>query len=325
MKVIDQINKKFGNRAAFLMGEESSDLIPVIPTGSLKLDVALGVGGIPRGRVIEIFGPESSGKTSLCQHIIAEAQRMGGVAAFVDVEHALDPTWLDICGVDIDSLVVSQPDTGEQALDIVEMYVRSGEIDLVVVDSVAALAPKAEIEGEMGDAHMALVARLMSQAMRKLTHVVSQSKTSVIFTNQLRDKIGSLGWGDQSDTTGGKALRYYAAIRIDLRRTEQIKEKDETVGNKVKATIRKNKVSPPFKVTELEIRYDEGISQLSELIEYAVSQGLMEKSGAFYSYGDERLGQGLPNTRIFLKEHPEILQTIEDKIRINLGMPIKRY
>lgn len=323
VKVIDAVNKKFGARASFLMGEESSDLVPVIPTGSFKLDIALGVGGVPRGRVIEIYGPESSGKTTLCQHIIAEAQKMDGVAALVDVEHAGDPNWLEICGVDIDNLVVSQPDTGEQALDIVEMYVRSGEIDVVVVDSVAALAPKAEIEGEMGDAHMALVARLMSQAMRKLTHVINQSKTTVIFTNQLRDKVG-VTWGNPEETTGGKALRYYAAIRIDLRKTEQIKDKDEVVGNKVKATIRKNKVAPPFKVIEFEIRYDEGISKLAELIDYGVDLGMIEKKGAFYSLEEERLGQGISNTRVFLREHPAVLQTIEDKVRLNLGLPIKR-
>lgn len=309
------------------MGDESSDLVPVIPTGSFKLDVALGVGGVPRGRIIEIYGPESSGKTTLCQHIIAEAQKMGGVAAFVDVEHALDPNWLEVCGVDIDSLVMSQPDTGEQALDITEMYVRSGEIDVVVVDSVAALAPKAEIEGEMGDAHMALVARLMSQAMRKLTHVISQSKCSVIFTNQLRDKVG-VSWGNPEETTGGKALRYYAAIRIDLRKIEPIKNKDEVIGNEVKATIKKNKVAPPFKVTKFEIRYDEGISRLSELIEYGIDLGIIEKGGAgWFNWGDSETKQkiqGMENLRVLLKEHPEILQSIEDKVRTNLGLPIRR-
>ncbi len=323
MKIIDEINKKFGNRAAFLMGEETSDCVPVIPTGSFRLDVALGVGGMPRGRIIEIFGPEGSGKTSLCQHTIAEAQRMGGRCAFVDVEHSLDPHWLDVCGVDIDSLIVSQPDTGEQALDIVEMYVRSGDIDLVVIDSVAALAPKAEIEGEMGDSHMALQARLMSQAMRKMTGAINRSKTCVIFTNQLRDKIG-VAWGNPETTTGGKALQYYAAIRIDLRKGETLKENGEPVANKIKATIKKNKVSPPYKITEFEIYYNEGISLLSELIDYAINFGVIDKGGAgWFTFGETKV-QGMPNLRNLLKEDTQLLQTIEDQVRLNLGFPIKR-
>lgn len=326
IKTIDAINKKFGNRAIFLMGEESSDLTYVIPTPSFKLNMALGVGGVPRGRMIEVYGPESSGKTTLCQHIIAEAQLAGGICAFIDVEHALDPFWLNVCGVNIDDLYVSQPDTGEQALDIAEMLIKAKETDVIVVDSVAALAPKAEIEGEMGDAHVGLQARLMSQAMRRLAGAVKQSNTCLIFTNQLRDKIGGgMAWGPNEETTGGKALRYYAAIRIDLRRTEQIKESDETVGNEVKATIRKNKVAPPFKVTKFEIRYDEGISKLSEIIDIGVELGIIEKKAAYYSIGDERLGQGKLNTRTFLKEHPLTLQSLEDAIRLKYGMPILRY
>lgn len=324
MKVIDAINKKFGNRAAFLMGEESSDFIPVIPTGSFKLDSALGVGGVPRGRIIEVFGPESSGKTTLCQHIIAEAQKMGGICAFVDVEHALDPYWMGITGVDIDSLYISQPDTGEQGLDITEMYVRSGEIDLVIVDSVAALVPKAEIEGEMGDAHMALQARLMSQAMRKLAGIVKQSNTCVIFTNQLRQKIGVM-FGDPETTTGGMALRFYAAVRIDLRKTEKIKDKEDVIGNEVKATIKKNKVAPPYKITKFEIRYDEGISLLSELIDYGVDLGIIEKAGAGWFTFEGTKVQGMPNLRDLLKKDKTVLQSIEDKIRLNLGLPIRRY
>jgi len=323
MKIIDEINKKFGNRAAFLMGEDASDCVLVIPTGSFRLDVALGVGGMPRGRIIEIFGPEGSGKTSLCQHTIAEAQKMGGRCAFVDVEHSLDPHWLDVCGVDIGNLIVSQPDTGEQALDIVEMYVRSGDIDLVVVDSVAALVPKAEIEGEMGDSHMALQARLMSQAMRKLTGSISKSKTCVIFTNQLRDKIGVM-FGNPETTTGGNALKYYAAIRIDLRKGETLKENGEAVANKIKATIKKNKVSPPYKIAEFEIYYNEGISLLSELIDYAISFGVIEKGGAGWFTFSETKVQGMPNLRSLLKEDTQLLQTIEDQVRTNLGLPIRR-
>ena len=323
MKVIDLINKKFGQNSSFLMGTECSDLLPVIPTGSFGLDVALGVGGVPRGRVIEIYGPESSGKSTLCQHIIAECQKMGGVAAFVDVEHSLDPNWLNICGVNIDDLVVSQPDTGEQALDIVEMYIRSGEIELVVVDSIAALAPKAEIEGEMGDSHMGLQARLMSQALRKLSGAIKSTNTVVIFTNQLRQKIGVM-FGNPETTTGGMALRFYASIRIDLRKTEQIKDKDEIVGNKVKATIRKNKVSPPFKITEFEIRYDEGISKVSELIEYAIDMGVIDKGGAGWFTWQNNKIQGMPNLRNLLRENGEVLQQIEDKVRLNLGLPIRR-
>ncbi len=323
MKILDEINKKFGSRAAFLMGEESSDLVPVIPTGSFKLDVALGVGGVPFGRICEVYGPESSGKTTLCQHIIAECQKMGGVAAFVDVEHSLDPNWLDVCGVNVDDLIVSQPDTGEQALDIVEMYVRSKEIDLVVVDSVAALVPKAEIEGEMGDSHMALQARLMSQAMRKLAGAVKQSNTCLIFTNQLRQKIGIV-FGDPETTTGGMALRFYAAVRIDLRKSERIKDKDDVTGNEVKATIKKNKVAPPYKIAKFEIRYDEGISKLQELIDYGIEIGVIDKAGAgWFTIGDKKI-QGMLSLRALLKEDEKVLQTIEDQVRQNLGLPIRR-
>lgn len=323
MKVIEQINKKFGPNSAFLLGEEGSELVPVIPSGSLKVDMALGVGGIPKGRIIEIFGPESSGKTTLCQHIIAEAQKLGEVAAFVDVEHAGDPYWLTTCGVDIDKLIVSQPDTGEQALDIVEMYVRSNEIGVIVVDSVAALVPKAEIEGEMGDSHMALQARLMSQAMRKLSGAVKNSQVILIFTNQLRQKIG-VTWGNPETTTGGDALKYYASVRLDLRKTEVIKDKDEAIGNKVKVTVKKNKVSPPFRITEFSIYYDRGIDQLSELIDYGVDLEIIQKAVSWYSMGEERIGQGLQNTRTFLLNHPQTLQNLEDKVRIHLGLPIRR-
>jgi len=323
MNVLDTINKKFGPRAIFRMGDEQSELVPVIPTGSFRLDEALGVGGVPRGRIVEIFGPESSGKTTLCQHIIAEAQRMGGVCAFVDVEHALDPHWLGVCKVNIDDLFVSQPDTGEQALDIVEMLVRSKEPDVIVIDSVAALVPRAEIEGEMGDSHMALQARLMSQAMRKLTHAIKESNCLVIFTNQLRDKIG-VQWGNPEDTTGGKALRFYAAIRLDLRKTESIKQTTDVVGNKVKVTVKKNKVAPPYKVAEFEIYYDEGISLAADLIELGEKFGFIEKRGAYYSMGDVRLGQGKENARQILNTNLELRQLTEDKVRIQLGLPVRR-
>lgn len=323
MKVLDDINKKFGPRAAFKMGEESTDLIPAISTRSLRLDMALGIGGVPRGRVIEIYGPESSGKTTLCQHIIAEAQAMGGICAFVDVEHAMEPYWAQVNGVNVDELILSQPDTGEQALEITEMYIRSREIDVVVVDSVAALVPKAEIEGEMGDAHMALQARLMSQALRKLSGVVKQSNCCLIFTNQIRQKIGVM-FGNPETTTGGMALRFYASVRIDLRKTESIKDKDEIIGNGVKATIRKNKVSPPFKIAEFEIRYDSGIDRYAEIIEYAINMDIIDKKAAYYSMGEERLAQGKENLRSVLKENKVLYQSIEDQVRIGLGLPIMR-
>lgn len=321
MKVIEQINKKYGSNSAYLLGDESSDLIPVIPSGSLKLDTALGVGGLPRGRIIEIYGMEASGKTTLCQHIIAEAQKIGGIAAFVDVEHALDPYWLEVCKVDIDKLIVSQPDSGEQALDIVEMYIRSHELDVVIVDSVAALTPRAEIEGEMGDAHMALQARLMSQAMRKLVSAVKDSKTTLIFTNQLRQNIG--GWGNPETTTGGLALRFYASIRIELKKGEIIKDKDEAIGTRIKVTIRKNKVSPPFKVAELSIYYGSGIDPLSELIDYGVDLEIIEKGHAWFTIGDTKVA-GRENLRVLLNSNNELLQILEDKVRMYLGLPIKR-
>lgn len=323
MKVIDDVNKKFGVNSAYLLGQETSELIPVIPTGSFKIDNALGVGGIPRGRIIEIFGPESSGKTTLCQHIISNAQQMGGVAAFVDVEHALDPHWLTVCNVDIDNLVTSQPDYGEQALEIVDMYVRSKEIDLVVVDSVAALVPKAEIEGDMGDAHMALQARLMGQAMRKLAGAVKQNDCSIIFTNQLRQNIG-VTWGNPEVTPGGMALRFYASVRIDLRRTESIKDKDIAIANRVKVTIKKNKVAPPFRVTEVDLYFDEGISRISELTDLGAELGIIQKSGAFYSMGEQRLAHGRENLRTLLKENLDLQLEVEDKIRMGYGMPLRR-
>lgn len=321
MKVIEAINKKFGDRAAFWMSDETADRVYVIPTGSFNLDMALGVGGVPRGRITEIYGPESSGKTTLCQHIVAEAQKMGGVVAYVDVEYSLDPYWLETTGVDDSNLIVSQPDTGEQAMDIVELYVKSKEIDLVVVDSVAALAPKAELEGEMGDAHVALKARLMSQAMRKLTAAISESNTALIFTNQLRDKVGGMSWGPTEDTPGGKALRYAAAVRIDLRKTEQVKDKDEVVGNNVKATIRKNKVAAPFKVTNFTIQYNTGIDIITELISYGTDMGLIEKSGAWFKLEGETI-QGLQNLRNRIKEDLTLRMNLENKIRASLNLPL---
>jgi recombination protein RecA len=314
------LHKRFGDGAIMKLGERSRQQIDVIPSGSLSLDVALGVGGIPRGRVTEIYGPESSGKTTLCQHIIAEAQKRGGIAAFVDVEHALDPVYATRCGVDVDNLYISQPDTGEQALEIAEALVRSGAIDVVVVDSVAALVPRAEIEGEMGDAHVGLQARLMSQALRKLAGAVRQSNTALIFTNQLRQKIGVM-FGNPETTTGGMALRFYASLRLDIRRVEAIKDGGDVIGNRTRVTVRKNKVAPPFKVSEFDILYNEGISKLGDVLDMAVSQDIVEKRGAFYTYGDTRLGQGRENARQFLREHPDLAAAIEDEVRRTKGLP----
>jgi recombination protein RecA len=293
--------------------------VDVIPTGSLALDIALGVGGIPRGRVTEIYGPESSGKTTLCQHIIAEAQRGGGVAAFIDVEHALDPAYAARCGVAVDDLYISQPDTGEQALEIAEALVRSGAVDVVVVDSVAALVPRAEIEGEMGDAHMGLQARLMSQALRKLSGAVKQSNTAFIFTNQLRQKIGVM-FGNPETTTGGMALRFYASVRLDMRRVESIKEGGEVIGSRVKVTVKKNKVAAPFRVAEFDIMYNEGISKVGDVLDIAVETGIVEKRGSFYAYGDTRLGQGRENAKQFLRDNPNIALMTENQIREAKGL-----
>ncbi len=314
------LRKRYGDGAIMKLGESTHLLVESIPTGALSLDIALGVGGVPRGRVIEIYGPESSGKTTLCQHIIAEAQRLGGVAAFIDVEHALDPGYAERCGVDVDNLYISQPDTGEQALEIAEALVRSGAIDVVVIDSVAALVPRAEIEGEMGDAHVGLQARLMSQALRKLSGAVKQSNTALIFTNQLRQKIGVM-FGNPETTTGGMALRFYATVRLDMRRVESIKEGGEVTGNRTKVTVKKNKVAPPFKVAEFDIMYNEGISKAGDVLDIAVEMGIVEKRGAFYSYGDTRLGQGRENAKQYLRDTPALTVEIENKVREAVGLP----
>ena len=314
------LRKRFGNGAIMRLGETSSLEIQVIPTGSLALDIALGVGGIPRGRVSEIYGPESAGKTTLAQHIIAEAQKAGGVAAFIDVEHALDPPYAERCGVDIENLYISQPDTGEQALEIAESLVRSGAIDVVVIDSVAALVPRAEIEGEMGDAHMGLQARLMSQALRKLSGAIKQSNTAMIFTNQLRQKIGVM-FGSPETTSGGMALKFYSSVRLDVRRVQAIKEGGEVIGNRTRVTVKKNKVAPPFKKAEFDIMYNQGISREGNILDVGMEHGIIEKRGAFYSYGDMRLAQGRENTKHFLEENPDVCQEVENQVRSVAGLP----
>jgi recombination protein RecA len=312
---LGQIEKQFGKGAVMRMGDVSAVRdADVVSTGSLGLDIALGIGGLPRGRVIEIYGPESSGKTTLSLQVIAEAQKLGGTAAFVDAEHALDPTYAEKLGVDVDELLVSQPDTGEQALEITDMLVRSGSIDVVVVDSVAALTPKAEIEGDMGDSHMGLQARLMSQALRKLTGNIKRSNTMVIFINQIRMKIGVM-FGNPETTTGGNALKFYASVRMDIRRIGAIKKGDEIVGNETRVKVVKNKMAPPFKQVEFQILYGEGISREGELIDLGVKHGFVEKSGAWYSYGEDRIGQGKENVREFLKQNPDIAGEIEAKLR----------
>ncbi len=315
---IKQIERQFGKGAIMKMGEGASNLeLETISTGSLILDRALGVGGIPRGRIVEIFGPESSGKTTLALHIIAEAQKSGGIAAFVDAEHALDPTYAQKIGVDLNNLLISQPDTGEQALEIAELLVRSGAVDVVVIDSVAALVPKDEIEGNMGDSFMGLQARLMSQALRKLTGAVSKSKSIIIFINQIREKIG-VYYGNPETTTGGRALKFYASIRIDIRKREAIKKGDALLGNVVKVKVVKNKVAPPFKEGELEIIYGEGISKEAEIISLGVKYGIIDKSGSWFSYGDIKFGQGKDAARMFLRENPDIRDEILEKIRLKL-------
>jgi recombination protein RecA len=312
---LSQIEKQFGKGTVMRMGDVPAVRdVDVVSTGSLGLDLALGVGGLPRGRVIEIYGPESSGKTTLTLQVIAEAQRAGGTAAFVDAEHALDPLYARKLGVNVDELLVSQPDTGEQALEITDMLVRSGSVDVVVVDSVAALTPKAEIEGDMGDSHMGLQARLMSQALRKLTANIKRSNTMVIFINQIRMKIGVM-FGNPETTTGGNALKFYASVRLDIRRTGAIKRGDEIIGNETRVKVVKNKVAPPFKQAEFQILYGEGISREGEIIDMGVSHGYIEKSGAWYSYSGERIGQGKDNVREFLKQHPEIAAAVEGRIR----------
>jgi recombination protein RecA len=317
---IAQIEKLYGRGSIMKMGS-SGALLPIaaISTGSLELDAALGVGGVPRGRVIEIFGPESSGKTTLALHIIAEAQRVGGSAAFVDAEHALDPAYARSLGANIDDLLISQPDTGEQALEITEVLVRSGAIDVVVIDSVAALVPRAEIDGEMGEPTMGLQARLMSQALRKLTAAISKSKTCVIFINQLREKIGVM-FGNPETTTGGRALKFYASVRLDIRRISSIKEGEEIIGSRVKVKVVKNKVAPPFKEAEFDIIYGEGISRVGSLLDLGVEHKIIEKSGSWFSYAGDRIGQGRENAKRFLQEHPALTNEIEGKLRAALGM-----
>jgi recombination protein RecA len=314
---LQQIERRFGKGAIMKLGEAAKIHVEVIPTGSIALDLALGVGGVPRGRVTEIYGPEASGKTTLCQHIIANAQRNGGYAAFIDAEHALDRTYAARCGVDTDNLLISQPDTGEQALEIVDSLVRSNALDVVVIDSVAALAPRAELEGEMGDAHVGLQARLMSQAMRKLTSAISTSNTAVIFTNQLRDKVGVM-FGNPETTTGGKALKFYASMRLDIRRIDSIKQGQEVLGSRTRVRVVKNKVAPPFRVAEFDIMYSEGISREGGLIDLGLEMGLVKKSGAWFQVGDIRLGQGRENAKEFLRQNSDVASAIDEQIRGNI-------
>lgn len=318
---VEQIERQYGKGSIMKLGEVPAR-VPgdSISTGALSLDLALGIGGIPRGRVIEIFGSEASGKTTLAQHIIAEAQKAGGIAAYIDAEHAFDPRYAANCGVNLRNLYISQPDTGEQALEITETLVRSSGVDVVVIDSVAALAPKAEIEGEMGDAHVGLQARLMSQALRKLSGAISKSKTAVIFINQLREKVGII-FGNPEVTPGGRALKFYSSVRIDLRRGEPIKQGNETVGSRVKARVVKNKVAPPFRSAEFDIMFNHGISKEGSLVDLGVAAGLVKKAGAFFTYGDTKLGQGRENAKDYLKQHPELAAQLEEKIRASKSVP----
>ena len=315
---MSQIEKQFGKGSVMKLGDFKAMEVEAIPTGALSLDIALGIGGVPRGRIIEIFGPESSGKTTLALHIIAEAQKMGGEAAFIDAEHALDPVYARKLGVDIDDLIVSQPDTGEQALEITESLIRSGALDVVVVDSVAALVPKAEIDGDMGDSHMGLQARLMSQALRKLAGAINKSKTVLIFINQLREKIGVM-FGNPETTTGGRALKFYASVRMDIRRIENIKQDGEIKGNRVRVKVVKNKVAPPFREAEFDVVYGQGISKEGNILDMAVNLDIVEKAGSWFSYNGERIGQGRENVKKYLKENPEMLDEIEGKVRDNFA------
>ncbi|MFQ5856621.1 MAG: recombinase RecA [Anaerolineae bacterium] len=319
---LSQIRRRFGDGAIMKMGETPGIYVEAIPTGSLALDIALGIGGIPRGRVTEIYGPESSGKTTLAQHIIAEAQKMGGIAAFIDVEHALDPSYAEKCGVNVEELYISQPDTGEQALEIAEALVRSGAVDLIVIDSVAALVPRAEIEGEMGDSHPGLQARLMSQALRKLAGTIKRSNTALIFTNQLRQKIGVL-FGNPETTSGGMALKFYAAVRLDLRYAEAIKAGGEMIGTRVRARVKKNKVAPPFRKAEFDIMYNEGISRAGDVLDMAVEMDIVEKRGSYYYYKGDMLAQGRENVKAELHKNPALLMTIENEVRKAAGLPTK--
>jgi recombination protein RecA len=314
-----QIERQFGKGSVMRLGEESRVPVEVIPSGSIALDVALGIGGYPRGRIVEVYGPESSGKTTIALHAVANAQKLGGIAAFIDAEHALDPEYAQKLGVDTEALLVSQPDTGEQALEIMDMLIRSGAIDIVVVDSVAALVPKAEIEGEMGDSHVGLQARLMSQALRKITGAVSQTKTTAIFINQLREKVGVM-FGSPETTTGGKALKFYASVRLDIRRIETLKDGTDAVGNRTRVKVVKNKMAPPFKTAEMDILYGIGVSREGGLIDLGVDQGIVRKSGAWYTYEGDQLGQGKENARNYLKENPDRAEEIEKRIKEKLGV-----
>ncbi len=309
-----ELKKKYGDGAVMRLGESTRLAVEVIPTGSIALDIALGVGGIPRGRVSEIFGPESSGKTTLCQHIVAEAQKRGGNCAYIDMEHALDPVYAAKCGVDTDALYVAQPDTGEQALEIAETLIRSGGVDVVIIDSVAALVPRAEIEGDMGDATMGMQARLMSQALRKLSAVIRQTNTAMIFTNQLRQKIGVM-FGNPETTTGGQALKFYASVRLDVRRIQAIKVGEEVIGNRTRVRVVKNKVAPPFRTAEFDIMFNEGISKVGDMLDLATKLEIVQKRGAFFSYGDVRIGQGRENSKEFLRQNPDLAAEIETVIR----------
>ena len=314
-KTLQDITKRFGEGAIMKLGDATGLVIDVIPTGTLSLDLALGVGGIPRGRVTEIYGPEASGKTTICQHIVAEAQRQGGTAAFIDMEHALDPSYAAMTGVDIDNLLISQPDTGEQALEIAESLIRSGAVDVIVIDSVAALVPRAEIEGDMGDSHMGLMARLMSQALRKLSGAIKQTNTCLIFTNQLREKIGVV-FGNPETTPGGRALKFYSSIRLDVRRIQSIKSGTDIIGSRIRVRVVKNKVAPPFRTAEFDIMHDEGISRSGDILDLAVEVGVIDKRGSFYYYGDDlRIAQGRENAKKYFKENPELVLDIENQIR----------
>lgn len=318
-QTLDNLTKRFGEGTIMRLGDAQHLKVDVIPTGSLALDIALGVGGLPRGRVIEIYGPEASGKTTLSQHVIAQAQRNGGLCAFVDMEHALEPKYAERCGVDVNELYISQPDTGEEALEIAEALIRSGAMDVVVIDSVAALVPRAEIEGEMGDAHIGLQARLMSQALRKLSGVIKQTNTVVIFTNQLRMKIGVM-FGSPETTSGGNALKFYASVRLDMRRINSIKISGEVVGNRTRAKVKKNKVAAPFTQCEFDIMYSEGISRTGDVVDLGVESGLLEKRGTYFRYGDILIGQGRENAKLYLRENPEMLEELEQLIRQDAGL-----
>ena len=319
-KTLNTIKNRYGEGAIMRLGEAQNLQVKVIPTGALSLDVALGVGGLPRGRVIEIYGPESSGKTTLCQHVIAEGQKQGGFCAFIDMEHALDPGYAARCGVDIDNLYISQPDTGEQALEIAESLIRSGAIDVVVIDSVAALVPRAEIDGEMGDSHIGLQARLMSQALRKLSGVIKQTNTIVIFTNQLRTKIGVM-YGNPETTSGGNALKFYASVRLDIRRIQSIKSEGEVTGNRTRVKVKKSKVAPPFTEAEFDIMYNEGISKTSDVLDMGVSAGLLDKRGSYFRYGDSLLGQGRENAKQYLRDNDSVFHELDYLIRKQAGLP----